>query len=653
MMADVLDFNDAPSLRVIDPKEFERRIDELRRDLTGRAEEFVRDIFPSARIQGDEARVGNLEGEPGESLSIGLSGARAGLWFDHATGQGGDIIDLWRQSLNYGDGDFLKVVEDLERWAGRASAPRWSSKVHKVGQERRKAAAEAPARQPDTFGEQTGAWRYLDPAGGLLATVKRFDAPGGKKTYRPFLASGAAGMPDVRPLYRQPDLAGADRVVLVEGEKCADALAAIGIVATTQMGGASANPAKTDWSPLAGKQVIIWPDNDEPGLAMPAKVRPALEAVGARVAVLTPPADKPAKWDAADAVAEGFDVGPLLETPRARPLIPIYSRRQLRELKRPEWLIDEVIVESSVIALYGPSGSLKSFVAIDLSMSVACGVAWHGREVKQGPVVYVTGEGRDQIDARLTAWEQLNAFDGDAPIYVVPMGVSISDPQWVGHLIDAVQQVTGGAAPAMIWLDTLARTFGAGDENSQKDMNAFIGGMDRLRDTFRCVVGVVHHTGKEDAKGLRGSSALYAAMDTVVRTDRSAGNLHVTLKNAQPHGKQKDAAEFEDIALEAKVVGLGITDKKGREVTSLALVPAEARAKPEAEPKPQRLGSNQEAVLSAIRKAAQSDQALSFMRLSAMTGLNDGSLSRTLQNLTDRGLISETETEGRKCWMFP
>jgi RecA-family ATPase len=72
----------------------------------------------------------------------------------------------------------------------------------------------------------------------------------------------------------------------------------------------------------------------------------------------------------------------------------------------------------------------------------------------------------------------------------------------------------------MIWLDTLARTFGAGDENSQKDMNAFITGVDRLRDTFRCVVGVVHHTGKEDGKGLRGSSALYAAMDTVIRTER-------------------------------------------------------------------------------------------------------------------------------------
>jgi hypothetical protein len=462
MMAEVLDFNDAPTLRVIDPKEFENRVDGLRSDLLSRAEEFVRDIFPMARIQRGEARVGNLQGDPGESLSIGLTGERAGLWFDHATGEGGDIIDLWQQSFGYGSTEFLKAVEDLERWCGRSSAPRWASTVAKTGEARRKAAQNAPPAPQASAGRLAGSWSYLAADGALLATVKRFDlGPGDgdkpKKTFRPFLASGAAGMPDPRPLYRIPDLASADTVVLVEGEKCADALASLGIVATTQMGGASANPDKTDWSPLAGKRVVIWPDNDAPGLEMVGKVRPTLERVAAAVSVFAIPAGKPAKWDAADAVAEGFDVTAVVAAAPARRSVPIYSRRELRTMKRPEWLIDEAIVEGSVLALYGPSGSLKSFVALDLSMSVAYGVPWHGREVKQGAVVYVTGEGRDQISSRLDAWEKSHDIaSDDVPFFIVPMGVAISDPQWVGHLIDAVRQARGDAPG-----DDLARHPGA------------------------------------------------------------------------------------------------------------------------------------------------------------------------------------------------
>ena len=74
-----------------------------------------------------------------------------------------------------------------------------------------------------------------------------------------------------------------------------------------------------------------------------------------------------------------------------------------------------------------------------------------------------------------------------AAIYTVPMGISISDPEWVGHLIEAIEGLCP-TPPTMIWLDTLARTFGAGDENSQKDMNAFVAGVDRLRD-------FAHHVG--------------------------------------------------------------------------------------------------------------------------------------------------------------
>ena len=96
-------------------------------------------------------------------------------------------------------------------------------------------------------------------------------------------------------------------VVLVEGEKCAAALIASGIAATTAMNGAKAPVDKTDWRPLAGKSVFIWPDRDAPGWDYAESAARACVAWRQRIrGHLVPPTDKPAKWDAADAVDDGL-----------------------------------------------------------------------------------------------------------------------------------------------------------------------------------------------------------------------------------------------------------------------------------------------------------------------------------------------------------
>ena len=80
------------------------------------------------------------------------------------------------------------------------------------------------------------------------------------------------------------------------------------------MQGARAPIEKTDWSPLAGKTVIIWPDNDEPGLIYAKNVSIKLASIGCMVKLVSIPSDKPAKWDAGDCVAEGGDVAAILAT---------------------------------------------------------------------------------------------------------------------------------------------------------------------------------------------------------------------------------------------------------------------------------------------------------------------------------------------------
>jgi hypothetical protein len=132
-------------------------------------------------------------------------------------------------------------------------------------------------------GKRSAIWTYHDAQGERVGVVVRWDRPDGKDI-RP-VARHADGwrisaMPEPRPLYGLPQLAQAQRVLVVEGEKAADAARSIGFIATTSASGAEA-AAKTDWRPLAGKEVLIFPDNDAPG-------RKYADTVAGILAILTP-----------------------------------------------------------------------------------------------------------------------------------------------------------------------------------------------------------------------------------------------------------------------------------------------------------------------------------------------------------------------------
>jgi hypothetical protein len=128
-------------------------------------------------------------------------------------------------------------------------------------------ARDAVAELERKLGKRSAAWTYHDAQGEPVGVVVRWDKPD-SKTIRPVARHGdgwhIGAMPEPRPLYRLPDLRDAPRVVVCEGEKCADAARSLGFVATTSAGGSQA-ASKTDWRPLAGKEVWILPDNDAPG----------------------------------------------------------------------------------------------------------------------------------------------------------------------------------------------------------------------------------------------------------------------------------------------------------------------------------------------------------------------------------------------------
>jgi len=408
-----LDFNNVPD--VITPRHDKG---EIRARLLDQLESGLLYLFPRGKRRGTQFFIGNLQGDPGDSLVIELEGPKRGVWIDFATGESGDVLALWASTRGYTlPADFGDLLDDAGDWL---VVPRIAPTL-----------VVRSAMAYDNLGPHTGKWDYFGTDGQLLACVYRYDTPTGKQ-YRPWDARARAmRMPEPRPLYNLPAVAASDAVVLVEGEKCSDALMHLGIVATTAIGGAATAIDKTDWTPLAGKTVAVWPDHDETGARHADAVIPKLIHIGAKVRRVTVPQDRPKKWDAADAVAEGLDVEGLLRSSR-----PVADAVQSLDITRwraadrfigePQvrrWLVDGVFPQAALIAAAGGVG--KSFLLLALAREVAAfdGIwanaptLFGGALAGHGVAIYVTAE-----DDAIEVHNRLNAL-GPIPdrLYVLPL----------------------------------------------------------------------------------------------------------------------------------------------------------------------------------------------------------------------------------------
>lgn len=161
-------------------------------------------------------------------------------------------------------------------------------------------------------GRPTAHWIYRHANGNIAGIVARFDLSNGKKETLPMTwckdnRGGESwqwkGMPEPRPLYNSP--LKSDTIIVVEGEKTANAIIAAGYHGTTWSGGCAAIH-KTDFSPLTGKEVIIWGDNDTPGQRAVDSLIAILNPIAASVRIVTPPDTMPTGWDAADTDADAI-----------------------------------------------------------------------------------------------------------------------------------------------------------------------------------------------------------------------------------------------------------------------------------------------------------------------------------------------------------
>lgn len=255
---------------------------------------------------------------------------------------------------------------------------------------------------------------------------------------------------------------------------------------------------------------------------------------------------------------DGWSNTPTTDAPRFRVLSPADLRAEPAALD----LVPGIIPADSVVGIIAPSGHYKSFVALDMGLSIAAGLPWAGIPTLGGPVLYIAGEGRRGIQRRIDAWGIARRINTDK----IPFGVLSDMPRFADPAdVEAVIRVIDEwRRPVFIIIDTLARAAFGLDENSAKDMSIFVGAVDRLRHATGATIGYVHHAGWQAGRS-RGSSALPAAIDTELTLTRAGDTVTVTIT------KQKDGEEALPMTFRAVKVELGELDADGRPVTSLVM----------------------------------------------------------------------------------
>lgn len=323
--------------------------------------------------------------------------------------------------------------------------------------------------------------------------------------------------------------------------------------ALRHVGGREASgPADRPWPPAGDVEVLDFlrgPIGSDTGVNDPFAPVPS-----GRPPVLTLPVGTPVDAGATPAgVVDPVDalIGSML------------TAAQLRALPPPRPLINGIVDMATTAWLIGPSGSYKSFVALDWAAHVGLGRDWHGHAVTQGLSVYIVAEGATGIRLRVDAWER--TYGPMKDVLFLPRPIQADERRATGEWTTLVQ-ACARLKPVLVIVDTQARVTVGIEENSATDMGVYIEQADRIkRETGACVL-TVHHSGRTGTDA-RGSSALDGAQDAELRVER--GDDGKVLLYAD---KQKDQAQLDPIELTMRLVDGGSDPDTGRDLSSLVIV---------------------------------------------------------------------------------
>ena len=251
------------------------------------------------------------------------------------------------------------------------------------------------------------------------------------------------------------------------------------------------------------------------------------------------------------------------ETFTPRPGVPFGSLRVLsvrdaldQEIDR-DYLVKGLVNPGELSVWYGAPGSGKSFAMLHLGYAIAQGRQALGRRVRHAPVLYVACEATSGIARRIRALATEHGFADD--FKYIPQSVDLSEPDSIN--VPEIINAAAAIGAKLVVIDTLARAMQGGDENSSQAMGAIIEALDRIKAATGAHVATVHHSGKNEAAGMRGHSSLLGAADVVVEITGKEGPRVATIS------KNKEDSAGNAMGFKLRVVELG-TDSDEEAITS-------------------------------------------------------------------------------------
>ena len=406
----------------------------------------LKDTYPNGRMIGHFFVIGSFKGEEGYSLKIDITPGKnfmKGNEFNGDQGVGG-IVKILMEGRNMTlpeIKDYFSEYLNPEKIETKGSALKLINDVIDV----------KPQYNINT--PHDGEHKYLCKDNNVLAIVRRYNIKDknnnivfgndgkAKKEFRQFIPSSSyPKMPNIRPLYNLPNVLKAERVIWVEGEKCADALNSIGHTATCHIGGAGMltknSQDKYDFTPLQNKEVLLWADNDTSGKKLADFVKELALKNGAKsVAVLNPPPNKPEKWDAADAInEEDFDIEDFLNNvntnyERSINLLDDSLLVSRFDDKPPlqKFLVNEVM-PLGVPAIFAASGdSGKGMMTMDLAMKISSGLPFQesfGGTISEfgNTIIFTAEDDEDEVHRRISRLDPENKrLDYPHKMRIIPL----------------------------------------------------------------------------------------------------------------------------------------------------------------------------------------------------------------------------------------
>ena len=573
-----------------------------------------------------------LWGEPNRALSRGTElrwgklGARSvdlvkGVWTDHseehASINSGGVLDLVNRERGIANGEAVDWMRDELRL--------------EVGGDIR---LPPQKREPKDRGKLVATYDYVDESGGLVSQTLRYEKPaiGGEKpskTFsqrRPDPAQSGTWIWNLRDVcivpYRLPDISEAialdRRIFVVEGEKAAEKLWALGIPATCNPMGAGKWPASFA-DTFAGAIVSILPDNDDPGRKHAAQVARNLLGVAAAVSVVELPdlgeKDDVVEWlelrgGTADRLHELADAAPSFDPNAPAAYKPRFGPMAWRDVFATvpsyPWLIKGLIPDREAVLIYGAPQTGKSFLVQDMALSIARGLPVYGRETQRAGVIYCAFEGGRGFRKRQLAYAMHHCLgpDDDVPMVVLTKRADLfGDEDFDPLCVEIGEMARGLSQPlGLTVLDTWSAATPGANENASEDVSKTRAKVVKIVERFGCAVIVVHHKPAAGGKP-RGHTSLTGDFESTIDVDWAEG--YADMRNRRVRSaeitkqRESDTGPLGRFVLQPVTIG---HEDDGSEITSCIVAAPEESLGANPGPK-KRLNDRAKIALQALRDA--------------------------------------------------